>query len=352
MKKSGCLADNKRGMSETSDLSDFFNGIPVALYRSAPDGTLLAANQAMADLLGYATVAEAKAHVTDVESVYVDPSQRGAWVERIGRLGVIHDFDVELRRRDGSTVWVRDSARSVKDHDGRVLRYEGSLVDVTDKIQAQRDRDAFMATVSHELRNPIAAIYGLGEELSKNYDSFSDMERREVAELIARQAEDTGWLVEDLLVAYRGDVGNVSIVLETFDVVKQVERVLEVASPGIEVRVNAGSTDVHCDPQRTRQILRNLISNADRYGGDRIQVVIGRSGDRVEVGVRDSGPPLDGMEVERIFKPFERGSGTTHPKSVGLGLSVARRLARLMDGDLTYSHNGEWATFKLSLPAD
>lgn len=338
-------------MPDFADLSEFLERTPVALYRSAPDGTLVAANPALAELLGYSTVEQVMDGIGSVESVYVDPSLRRRWIDQINQVDVVHDFDVELRRCDGSTVWVRDSARAIRGGDGEVVMFEGSLIDMTDKVQAQRDRDQFIATVSHELRNPIAVIVGLGEELGRNYDSFNDAERRDMAELIARQADDARWLIEDLLVAYREDLSKVAISPRNFDVVKQVERVLEVVEPEVDVIVDSAGTSVYADPRRTRQILRNLVSNAMRYGGDSLQIVISGEGDSRVVAVRDSGPPLPEAEAQRIFQPFETGSKANHPKSVGLGLSVARKLALLMSGDLTYSHDGEWAAFALRLPA-
>ena len=338
-------------MTTFHDLPELFKRIPIALYRSAPDGALVEANPALATLLGFDSVEAVREHVTSVESIYVDPAQRARWIENIAEAGVIHDFDLELRRADGSTVWVRDSARVILDDAGTVVFYEGSLVDVTDKVDAERARDEFIAIVSHELRNPIAVMVGLGEELAQNYDSFSDIERREMAGLIARQAEDAGWLIEDLLVAYRDDIAQVMIAPRTFDLTKQVERVLEVVDHPIAIEAHDGSIGVHADPRRVRQILRNLVANALRYGGDEIAVALAKSGDRVEVQVRDSGTKISDADLEIIFRPFERGSGQHHPKSIGLGLSVSRRLARLMDGDLVYRHDGRWSTFVLSLPS-
>jgi len=117
------------------------------------------------------------------------------------------------------------------------------------------------------------------------------------------------------------------------------------------VEVLAEPTSTYADPRRTRQILRNLVSNALRYGGDEVAIQIEPIGDRVELRVCDSGPPIQAHEVERVFRPFEIGTGSQHPKSVGLGLSVARKLARLMDGDLTYRYQSGRSTFVLSLPA-
>ena len=330
---------------------DFFRRIPVALYRTTPDGRLVAGNPALASLLGFATVAEMEEAMRQVDSVYLDPTRRALWLEKIEGNGVVHEFDVELVRPDGSTVWVQDTARVCRDEQGNTLYYDGALIDVTEKVAAQKARSEFIATVSHELRTPITVVLGLGEELASNYDSFPDEDRREMAVLIARQAEDASWLIEDLLVAYRDEVGEVSFAVQSFDIVKETERVLEVVDHPVSVQVRGGEVEVSADPRRTRQIVRNLVSNALRYGGEDVTVRIEETGDRVEVRVCDSGEPIAPEDVERIFRPFERGRGPEHPTSVGLGLSVARKLARLMDGDLTYRHGEGMSCFVLSLPS-
>jgi signal transduction histidine kinase len=201
------------------------------------------------------------------------------------------------------------------------------------------------------LRNPLAAMLGLGQELADSYDTFTDEERRDLAQMIARQADDASWLIEDLLVAYRDDMSEVSVLLQDFDVTKEIERVLEVVDYPIDIKVLGGASRIVADPRRTRQILRNLITNAMRYGGEEIQVRIDKVGDRVEVKVLDSGEAIPDSDVERLFRAYERGKGPSHTGSVGLGLNVSRRLARLMDGDLIYRHHGGWSEFVLSLPS-
>lgn len=349
MEKQPTSADENREMTDIHGLSSMFRRMPVALYRTSPNGELLAANLALANLLGFDTVDQVKTGLASVDTVYVDPSQRGNWVEQL-EAGVIYEFDVELRRRDGSTVWVSDTAQAVRDDNGDVVFYEGALIDVTEKVRARQARDEFIATVSHELRNPIAVMLGLGEELSTHYETFDDDDRRELAKLIARQAEDASWLIEDLLVAYRDDLSKLSISVEDFDLTKAAERVLEVAEGEVSMEVHAGEAIVHADPRRTRQIVRNLVSNAFRYGGGEVLVKAQPIGDRIELTVCDSGAEIPSQEVERIFRAFETGRGKQHPKSVGLGLSVARRLARLMDGDLVYRYQDGMSCFVLSLP--
>lgn len=338
-------------MSGIEELSDLFERMPIALYRTTTKGELLAANKALANLLGFETVPEVREAFASVESVYVNPEERTRWLEALTAAGMIQDFDVEFARPDGSTVWVQDTARTVKGPSGELLYFEGALIDVTEKVKAKKAKDEFLATVSHELRNPIAVVLGLGEELANNYDTFSDEDRRDMAQLIARQADDASWLIEDLLVAYRDDVSRVPVVLQDFDVVKACERVLEVVDHPIDLQVRGEEALVFADSRRTRQIVRNLVSNALRYGGDTVVLRVEPVGDRVEIGVCDNGDAIDPAEIDRIFKPFETAITGRHPTSVGLGLPVARKLARLMEGDLTYRHVDGMSCFVLSLPA-
>ena len=338
-------------MTGIEELGDLFQRMPVALYRTSPNGNLLAANTALANLLGFDSVEIARQELATVETVYVDPAERGRWLEAIDKAGIVYDFDVELKRPDGTTVWVQDTARAVRDDQGQVVYYEGALIDMTEKVRVQKAKDEFLATVSHELRSPIAVVLGMGEELANNYDSFSDEDRRDMANVIARQADDASWLIEDLLVAYRDDISRLPVSLQDFDIIKSVQRVLEVIDYPVALEVRGEEALVHADSRRTRQVVRNLVSNALRHGGDRVVMRIEPVGDHVEVRVCDDGDAIDVDEVERIFKPFETAGGSPHPRSVGLGLPVARKLARLMEGDLTYRHANRMSCFVLSLPA-
>ena len=162
------------------DLGDFFRRIPVPLYRTTSDGQLIAGNPALAEVLGFDSLEEMEKAMSPVESVYVDPSRRAIWLQRIETEGVVREFDVELQRADGTTIWVQDTARAVRDESGNIVYYDGALIDVTAKMAAERSRNEFIAT-PHELRADDRRA--LGDELAQNYDSFDDDERRELAAL-------------------------------------------------------------------------------------------------------------------------------------------------------------------------
>lgn len=337
-------------MSRVQALNTFFRLLPVPLYRSAPDGSLLAGNEALATLLGYPNAEQMLAEREIVYAYFADPEDRSRWVDEIKETGVVVDFDVELLRRDGTSIWVRDTARAVHDEAGELIHFEGSLVDVTDRIMLQRSKDIFVATVSHELRNPITVILGMGRELANDYDGFTDKERREMIEIIAREADEATWLIEDLLVAHHADSNEISIGIEEFEVLGEVRRVVDVFDGVVRIE-GALDTRASADPGRTRQIIRNLLSNARRYGGEDIRLRVGNGTGTVVIEVADSGDAIPAEHLEQIFRPFGRVPGTQHARSVGLGLTVCRRLAEVMGGTLSYEHRDGWSSFILTLPA-
>jgi signal transduction histidine kinase len=106
------------------------------------------------------------------------------------------------------------------------------------------------------------------------------------------------------------------------------------------------------DPVRVRQIIRNLVTNAIRYGGKQVHVEFVESDGGVVLTVRDNGSEIPPAEQERIFLPyFSAHHPGSLPSSVGLGLTVSRQLADMMGGRLAYSFDGGWSTFTLELPS-
>jgi signal transduction histidine kinase len=216
-----------------------------------------------------------------------------------------------------------------------------------------KSKDEFVATVSHELRTPLTAVVGFANELRGRLPS---MEREEVAafiDLIDEQATEVGDLVEDLLVASRADHGQVPVERVALELWEQVDSVLRGRRIGkvVDLQRN-GEVKVFADPIRVRQVIRNLLTNADRYGGERIMVRVRSADDMWILDACDDGPGVPESHRAFIFEPYQRAhqvEGRTD--SVGLGLTVSRHLARLMDGELTYSRTGEWSVFSLALPA-
>jgi len=244
---------------------------------------------------------------------------------------------------------------------GRDLaRVAVSLLDLTQVRETQRrlerlvaDKDRFIASVSHELRTPLAAVFGLSEELSTNWERFDDAEVHELVGLVAAQSAELSSIVEDLLVAANLETGRVAIgsgVVALNTVVAEALADCHRSAPDMgHVEVSGPVVAVNADVVRVRQVIRNLITNAIRYGGDTISVRIG-GGDHPYVEIIDDGEGVPLEHRESIFVPYYQASGGEPVLgSLGLGLSISRELARRMGGDLSYSYRDHTSVFRLDL---
>ena len=245
----------------------------------------------------------------------------------------------------GSDKWFRSDVTPVPGT-GAVIAHS----DVTEERKARhaledllRAKDEFIASVSHELRTPLTAVVGLTHELSEG--RIRPDEVVELQSLIAQQAQEVSDIVEDLLVAARASADSVTVKAAAFNIRKELQAVLR---PWLRGGVNAidikrvdGALMGRGDAGRVRQILRNLVANAIRYGGSPIAIETRVTGAEIKIAVRDQGAGIPHEAVDRMFEPYARLGGLVGlPSSVGLGLYVSRYLARRMGGDLDYSRNG------------
>jgi signal transduction histidine kinase len=215
-------------------------------------------------------------------------------------------------------------------------------------------KDEFIASIAHELRTPLAGVVGFAQVLRDDADTLDPESRAEMIRLVAEQGMDLTNIVDDLLVAAKSEAGTLVVANVRVDLRANAAQVLEGWGSDVVGSIDfTGSPSITTgDPARVRQILRNLITNALRYGGDQISVRVGEDEDSVYVRVEDDGQGIVTEEEDRIFEPYQRAHdapGVT--ASMGLGLSISRDLARLMGGDLRYAREPELSVFTLSMPA-
>ncbi|MGH8915582.1 MAG: sensor histidine kinase, partial [Acidimicrobiia bacterium] len=215
-------------------------------------------------------------------------------------------------------------------------------------------KDELIATIAHELRTPLAGVVGFAQVLRDDSEVLDPESSSEMVRLIAEQGMDLTNIVDDLLVAAKSEAGTLQVASVRVDLRAQAAQVLEAwGSDAVSSIEFSGSSMVTTgDPARVRQILRNLVTNALRYGGEQISVRVGGDQGTVYVRVEDDGQGVATDEHDRIFEPYRRAHdapGLT--ASMGLGLSISRDLARRMGGDLTYTKEPDLSVFTLSMPA-
>ncbi len=231
--------------------------------------------------------------------------------------------------------------------------------------EADRRKDEFLASLAHELRNPLAAMRNAVDLLGATEaapDERTPGRRALSRSILARQLSHLTRLVDDLLDLSRVTSNRVVLRKEAVALTDVVEAALEATRPVLDARRSALSVRlpeegilVEGDPVRLAQVLTNLLTNASRYApeGGRIELAV--AADEVEAVVRvtDDGIGLAPEDLERVFGMFEQGAGRSgSDEGLGVGLALSRRLAQLHGGSLAASSPGpgRGSTFTLRLP--
>jgi signal transduction histidine kinase len=221
-------------------------------------------------------------------------------------------------------------------------------------LMLELQRSQLLGSVSHELRNQLTGVMGMIDlALDKNIVP-SQEEVRDLIVLARREAADATGIIEDLLTASRMESNVLDVATEPVDLDREVAKVVDhYPTEGMTIRHTGPRSGVVAlaDQVRLRQVLRNLLSNAVRYGGKSIAISVHPDGAKVHIQVADDGPGVPVGEEETIFLPYRRAANTPrHKSSVGLGLWISRRLAKAMGGDLTYRHVAGETVFEFTLP--
>ena len=232
---------------------------------------------------------------------------------------------------------------------------------------ANKSKALFVATVSHELRTPMNAVLGYTQLITDEHDGPVTPRQREHLGRVSASGKHLLGLIEQLLGYARIEAGEEVVRPEPVILTELVEQSLSLVRPlaeqrGLRLRVEGPRerVDLHTDPGKVRQILVNLLANAVKFSLDGEVVLLFRVDGvdapvRVHFEVTDTGSGISPEDHQRVFEPFWRVHPTSkHDEgSTGLGLSVARQLARLLGGDVVVAASalGQGSTFILSLPA-
>lgn len=302
------------------------------------------------------TSAQVTLHPEEGEGRTYDVSVAPVRGDRPVRALVLHDVTDQVRTR-------RTLERQAKRLEAQAEERERLLEERDEALEelreAMRQRTRFYANMSHELRTPLNAIVGYNDLLlNEIYGEVPD-EHRTILDRIRSASQHLRELIDDVLDLSKLEAGTPTVEPSEVDVSHLLQDLNATVEPlarshDVDLRFHVDESCAgrfRTDPRRLRQILINLISNAVQYGaGEPVDVRCRRDDERLSIGIQDRGPGIPADKHDEIFEEFvqlERAEGT----GTGLGLSIARALARSLQGEVTVrSEPGTGSVFTLSVP--
>ena len=303
----------------------------------------------------------------------VHPDDRAMFLRRRAEAIAKHEqLELEFRilRPGGGWAWVSHRGEVEYDAAGRPVRSFGITMDITERKHAEqalrdadRKKDDFIATLAHELRNPLAPIRNAVEVLRRT--GQRDPQAIWCRDVIDRQVAQMAHLLDDLLDVSRMTRGGFHLRRESLQLATVIERAIEIAQPIVDAAGHALTVDLPAPPvglegdlTRLAQVVSNLLINAAKYtaGAGRIRLAAAVQGDDVAITVQDSGIGIDERQIPRIFEMFGQVESALARSQggLGIGLSLAKGLVELHGGriEARSAGLGQGSEFVVHLPID
>ena len=287
---------------------------------------------------------------------------------RPGERPRLRDRGPQSPPRRGSIVGSSTRATPIRDAAGRIVEWYGSTTDIHDRKLAEdalrvadRRKDEFLATLAHELRNPLAPIRNSLHMLRLAGSSDPAVER--VRETMERQVNHMVRLVDDLLEVSRITRGKIELRKERVELAAVIRSAVETSQPLIDsarpqlaLSIPSEPLTLEADPVRLAQVFANLLNNAAKYtdGAGQIWLTARRDGRAVAVSVRDTGIGIPADMLPRVFEMFTQmdGSRRRSQGGLGIGLTLVQSLVELHGGTVTAASDGpgKGSEFVVRLP--
>jgi PAS domain S-box-containing protein len=343
------------------------DSLPQCVFATRPDGSIYMWNRSWLAYSGLDDAAMERGEFR--ERLHPDDRER---VEREWQVstesGLPLETEYRLRRANGEYRWHLAKAMPEHDERGRIVGWICTATDVDElrsaREQAQeasRTKDEFLATVSHELRNPLNAILGWMRMLRSGRLDDGKVER--ALETIERNTEAQLALIEDILDVSRIITGKMRIVLRPVSLSQVISAAVDTVRPAaeqkdirIETALDGAADSCSGDPDRLQQVVWNLLSNAIKFTprGGRVEVRLERSDSHVVVRVTDNGRGIASEFLPYVFERFRQAESisTRTQGGLGLGLAIVRHVVESHGGTVSVDSPGETCgtTFMVRLP--
>ncbi len=339
--------------AEHEDLEAFLRTHPQLLDRLLSEVRVTDLNHAAksdlaAEALTFPIPASTGINIRNVDAT-------ASWLTAVARGQRQWDGDLWLTKNGGGGLWYR--IRHIVPGDDQpdyshTIVTGMNITELKDVQSALRELDnaknEFIATIAHEMRTPMAGVVGFSAELAQNLNDYPEEMVIEMVELIGRQARELSYILDDLMAVAAAEMSALRVANESFDVAQLVDDVVNTVGIPIDVVVE-GAPRARADKIRVGQILRNLLTNVERYGGSTRRLEVLEAGGRVRISVIDDGPGMSEKRIEQVFGSFGHVGSSDVVGSMGLGLNVSRTLADLMGADLVYERVGGETHFSVDL---
>ena len=344
------------------------DAMPQLVWTARPDGTVDYYNRRVTEFAGIQHAADDNWSWQPVLHPEDREPTKAAWQEAVAGGGGTYECEHRVRMADGHLRWHLSRAVPLRDEDGRVVKWFGTATDIHDVKMAQealREADErksqFVATLAHELRNPLAPIRNAVELLAliQPLPAAASSAR----DIIDRQSRHLARLVDDLLDMGRITRGRLQLQRQRVALAAVVEHAVETLRPAIEhkgqvldVRLPEAPVSLHADPARLAQVLVNLLDNASKYSpeGGHIALSVDVGSADIVVQIRDNGIGISAGDLPRLFETFARVGPASGQQRTGLGIGLAltRRLVEMHGGTIEAESDGpgRGSTMTVRLP--
>ena len=339
---------------------DLYEEAPDAYLSCGADGIIKRANRSAAELLGYSREELVGKPVSDLYAdTLAGKAVAGGVFRRFLAGEEVRDQELEVKRADGTTVWVSLSVRPIRDKEGRVVASRSIMVDITEHRKLDQLKDDFIGLVSHELRSPMTVITGAINTALTEAERLSPEETSQLLKDAAAESELLSNLLTNLLELSRAQAQRLVLYSEAIDVKKIIGEALDkikrqYSTHKFVIKLPRRLPPVQADPLRLERILYNLLENAVKYSpsGGEVRVSAKPHGEHLVFGVSDQGIGISPADQSKLFAPFQRlEKRPSGVRGVGLGLLVCRRLVEAHGGHIwVESEPGHGSTFFFTMP--
>jgi PAS domain S-box-containing protein len=328
------------------ELKSIFDNVLIGIYRTSPEGRIMMANPALARMLDYGSIEDMLAN-TDANSIYVDGG-RDRILSTIEQQGFCMGMETAWRRRDGSSIYIRDSARAVRDDCGRTVYYEGTVEDITERRRAEEalkranDKLTLLNSITrHDILNQLVVVQGYTDLLKTK-----DM-KRQFTEYVVRIEKSLGTIKRQ--VEFTRDYQSMGVREPTWQNLHSVFKRASVGLDlnGLDVFTDGDNWEVFADPM-FEKVFFNLLDNSLRHGGQvtRLSLETEERNGHLSLIYSDDG---NGIPKEDKQKIFEMGFG----KHTGLGLFLVKAILEITQCSIDeVGGDNDGARFVITVPTD